>query len=83
MAVTIAGIKVNDVQIDPNTQGEGFVIKSASYSLISSTGKVLAKQAIGGYNNMALEPSTATKLALEAFMKSYVNDVQTLLGLLE
>lgn len=81
MAITIQGVRVNDIHIEP-TDG-GFRIKSAEYSLISSTGKVLAKQTIGGYNGMALEPSEATVAALRTFTASYLNDVQGLLGLLE
>ena len=85
MAITIQGVRVNNVAIEPRTEGGGYLIKTAEYSLISSTGKVLAKQSIGGYgsNNVTLEPSDATKKALSAFMASYENDVQTLLGLLE
>lgn len=83
MAVTISGIRVNDVHIEPNTEQGGYRIKSAEYSLISSTGKVLAKQVIGGYGGMALEPSQETKKALDTFTRSYMSDVQTLLGLLE
>ena len=82
MAVTISGIRVNDIHIEPTEQG-GYRIKSAEYSLISSTGKVLAKQVIGGYGGMALEPSQETKKALDTFTRSYMSDVQTLLGLLE
>ena len=81
MAITIAGIKVNDVHLKI-TEGVS-VIETASYSLISSTGKVLAKQTIGGYNNMTLEPSSETSKALRLFMELYVHDVQSLLGLLE
>ena len=86
MAVTIAGIRVNDVHLEPNGEtltATGFKIKSAEYSLIGSTGKVLAKQTIGGYQGIVLEPSLATQKALDEFWRSYVNDVQTLLGLLE
>ena len=83
MAVTIQGIRVNDFHIEPDVERGGYRIKSAEYSLISSTGKVLAKQTIGGYNGMPLEPSQATKSALEVFTKSYIADVQALLGLLE
>jgi len=82
MAITIRGIRVNDIQIEPHPDG-GHKIKSAEYALISSADKVLAKQTIGGYNGVVLEPSPATKAALDAFTKSYTNDVQALLGLLE
>ena len=83
VAITIAGIKVNDIHIEPDVEHGGYSIKTAEYSLISSTGKILAKQTLGGYNGIKLEPSPATKHALEEFTKSYVNDVQALLGLLE
>ena len=87
MAVTISGIRVNDIHIEPHVDQSGFQtgykIKSAEYSLISSTGKVLARQVIGGYQGMALEPSTETKAALEEFTRRYAADVQGLLGLLE
>ncbi len=83
MAVTINGIRVNDVHIEPDGEHGGYRIKLAEYSLIGSTGKILAKQIIGGYNGMVLEPSHETKKALEVFTKAYVNDVQALLGLLE
>lgn len=86
MAVTIGGIRLNDVHLEPNSEtlhADTFKIKSAEYSLIGSTGKILAKQTIGGYQGMVLEPSEATKKALGEFWRSYTNDVQTLLGLLE
>lgn len=83
MPITISGIKVNDFHIEPDPERGGYKIASANYSLISSTGKVLAKQVIGGYQGMALEPSVETKQALEVLTKSYINDVQSILGLLE
>ena len=83
MAVTIEGIRVTDIHLEPDGEHGGFLIKTAGYSLISSTGKILAKQTIGGYNAMTLEPSPETKKTLDAFAKSYSKDVQALLGLLE
>lgn len=82
MAITISGIRLTDIQIEPNDKG-GYMVKSAAYSLISSTDKVLARQAIGGYQGMPLEPSIETKKALQVFATSYEKDVQGLLGLLE
>ena len=81
MAITIKGIQVDGVHLEHTKDGYG--VKQAEYSLISSAGKVLAKQVIGGYQGMVMEPSDATKAALDAFTKSYINDVQTLLGLSE
>lgn len=82
MAITISGIRVNGIHIEPTENG-GYKVTSADYSLISSTGKVLAKQIIGGYQGMAVEVSTETLQALRLFADSYVKDVQTILGLLE
>ena len=83
MPITIAGIRVNDIHIEPDPE-QGYKIKTAEYSLIGSTGKVLATQTIGGYNSrIVLEPSFETKKALATFMQSYVHDAQELLGLLE
>jgi len=83
MPVTIQGIRVTDIHIEADVEHGGYTVKTAGYSLISSTGKILAKQMIGGYNAMALEASSATKKALDVFTQSYVNDVQALLGLME
>ena len=83
MAITIKGVRVDDIQIEPDKEAGGYKIKQAQYSLISSVDKVLAKQTIGGYQGTALEPSPETKKALEAFTLSYTKDVQSILGLLE
>ena len=83
MAITIQGIKVEDIQLQPDKDNGGYRIHTALYHLISSTGKILAKQTIGGYQGVALEPSPETKKALEAFTSSYTKDVQNILGLLE
>ncbi len=83
MAITIQGIRLNDIHLEPDNENGGFKIKTAEYALISSTGKVLAKQTIGGYNGVVLEPSPQTKVALSAFAKQYSTDVQAILGLIE
>ena len=83
MAITIKGIRVNDIHIEPNPEQCGYRIKTAEYSLISSVNKVLATQTIGGYNGFILEPSVETKKALDIFTQSYVKDMQNLLGLFE
>ena len=83
MAITISGIRVNDIHVEPDPERGGYKIKTAEYSLMSSTGKVLAKQTIGGYNGLVLEASPETRKALDVFTQSYVKDAQTLLGLIE
>lgn len=82
MSISIRGIRIEAIQLKPNDKGE-FQIETSEYSLISSADKVLAKQEIGGYKGMKLEPSPETKAALLAFTQSYTKDVQTLLGLNE
>jgi len=80
--ITIKGVRVEEIQIGKADERGGFRVTSAVYSLISSTGKVLAKQAIGGYSSgVSLEPSAPTVKALETFMALYVDDICTVLGL--
>lgn len=81
MAIGIKGIRVDSVQVARGEDGQQAI--TASYSLISTADKVLAKQAIGGYNGMTIQPSAQTIGALDAFLKLYVADVNTVLGLTE
>ena len=83
MAITIKGIRIKDIHIEQDIEGGSFKINTAQYSLIGSTGKVLANQVIGGYNGLVMEMSPQTKKALETFANFYVADAQALLGLLE
>lgn len=81
MAITIKGIRIEQVTIDRDVEGGGHKLSTASYALISSVDKVLAKQSLGGYGDMKLEPSATTVAALRAFMDSYQADVVATLGL--
>lgn len=83
MAITIKGIRIEDISITRDAEQGGFKIGSATYSLLSSADKVLAKQSIGGYGAITLEPSPATVKALQDFSESYRRDVVTTLGLEE
>ena len=83
MAITIKGIRVEDISIQRDSENGGYKINSASYSLLSSVDKVLAKQSIGGYGAITLEPSPATVKALQEFSESYRKDVIATLGLEE
>ena len=80
MAITIKGIKLQNVNISRNEEAGGYKIASAEYALISSADKVLAKQTIGAYA-MTLEPSSLTVKAFDAFMASYADDITKTLGL--
>jgi hypothetical protein len=79
MPITIKGIRVDSLTIEKKEDGSE--VTTAQYSLISSEDRVLAKQAIGGYNGMTIAPSPDTTKALVAFMRSYSSDVEKLLGL--
>lgn len=82
MAITIKGIKIETVSVTRDENG-GYKVNSSEYSLISSKDTVLAKQSVGGYGGMVMEPSLATKKALETFINGYIADVTALLGLAE
>lgn len=83
MAITIKGIRIEDISIARDTESGGYKISSANYSLLSSVDKVLAKQSIGGYGAITLEASPATVKLLQDFSESYRKDVVTTLGLEE
>jgi len=81
MPITIKGIRIESLSIKTTgaEQGEGPI--TSEYSLISSDDKVLAKQSIGGYGGMKVQPSADTVGALNAFIKMYKRDINTVLGL--
>lgn len=76
--ISIKGIKLTKLNI--GLDGDEPAIES-EYALISSADKVLARQSVGGYNGMKLQPSAATIGALNAFLKLFRADVNTVLGL--
>lgn len=79
--VTIKGIRVDHIVLERDEDSGILKIKSAQYSLISSTDHVLATQAISGYSGLALKPTVTTLNHLSEFLKSYHTDVLTVLGL--
>ncbi len=83
MAITIKGIRLENISIDRDAENGGFKISNSSYSLLSSVDKVLAKQTIGGYGGIVLEPSPATVKSLQDFMQAYQSDVVMTLGLVD
>ena len=78
--ITIQGIRIESLKIE-RSEPTGEDIITASYSLISSTGRVLAKQSIGDYSGMKLQPSASTLKAFGAAIAAYKNDVNSDLGL--
>ena len=81
MPITIKGIRIDDIILKRNEESGRTSIDAASYSLISSTDHVLAKQSIGGYGGLALKASAETIKALEIFVQGYKKDVLAVLGL--
>lgn len=79
MAITIKGIRIESLTVKTGNDDEAGV--TSEYSLLSSEDKVLAKQAVGGYNNMKVTPAADTIGALNAFLKLYKRDINTVLGL--
>lgn len=78
MAIAIKGIRVLSVAIGLD---KGETELTSEYALISTGDKILAKQAVGGYGGMKIQPSAATVGALNEFLKLYKADIQTVLGL--
>lgn len=80
-AISIKGIRIDAVDIKlSDNEGGGSGI-SSSYSLLSSADKVLAKQKVGGYGDMRVEPAADTVKAMNDFIKLYKRDVNSVLGL--
>lgn len=81
-AITIKGIRIDSLTIKTSdTEEGGGPGIDASYSLLSSADKVLAKQIIGGYQGMKVQPAADTVKLLNDFLKSYRRDVNNVLGL--
>lgn len=77
--VTIKGIRFDAVNLTRDDDGRTKV--TATYALISSLDKVLARQSVGGYDGMKLQPSAATEKAFADAIALYRADVCALLGL--
>lgn len=76
--ITLKGARVEYFSVE---RKDGNYEISARYELLSSEDKVLAKQSIGGYSNMTIEPSAETEAAMLAFLKSYNADIGKAIGL--
>lgn len=84
MPITIKGIRIETVNLQRQEKSGTLELKTASYSLLSSSDRVLANQSIGEYGNqLAVVPSATTVGLLNQFIASYRKDVTTVLGLEE
>jgi len=81
LAITIKGIRIDHLVLERDEASGKISIKSAQYSLISSTDHVLATQSLNGYGGLALKPSATTLNHLDEFLKNYHADVLSVLGL--
>ena len=80
MPITIKGIRIKSLSITTKPdQGECGV--TSDYELLSSEDRVLASQSVGGYNGLKVQPAADTVGALNAFIKLYKRDINTVLGL--
>ncbi len=77
--ITIKGIRIDALTIARKENGDEEI--TASYVLLSSTDKVLAKQEVGGYNGLKVQPSASTVKAFNDAITAYKADVNMVLGL--
>ena len=80
MGVSIQGIRVDSVTIS-NKPDDGEDKVQGNYSLISNSGKVLAKQSFNTYNEIKVNLPTDTVKAMNDFMKKLKRDIETVLGM--
>lgn len=81
--ITLKGIRLDAINLERDKERGDVAIKYATYSLISSTDKVLADQTIGGSyggDKVKVEPSPTTVKALADFIAAYKDDINTTLG---
>jgi len=82
MPITIKGIRLESMNLEREEKSGRVELKTSSYSLLSSTDRVLANQTIGGYNSpVTVVPSSTTMALLDQFVNSYRKDVCDVLGL--
>ena len=81
MAIAIRGIRISEVDIIKDDKGMEKV--SGKYQLISTADKVLASVGFNSYDDVKVELSGDTKVALANLMEGIKKDVQTTLGLTE
>jgi len=78
--IAIKGIRIESLTITRADDGKADEI-TAEYALISTADKVLAKQSVGGYAGVKLQPSPATVKAFADALAAYKADLNIILGL--
>lgn len=79
MSVTLSGVRVNKIELSMDHEGK--ITFSGTYELISSTGKVLAKQGFNSYNDIKISGSVETLDYIQKVQAQIVKDINTTLGL--
>ena len=74
--ITITGITLNEVTIDV----DGNTIKG-DYSIISSAGKVIAKQGFNSYSDIKVDMSLETKKLVNRAVEAVASEIEVTLGL--
>lgn len=85
MPVTLQGIRIDSVSIkhgsaESESNPSDPLTMEGQYSLVSNTGKTLAKQPFNGYQGVKVNPSPETQRALINFVESLQKDVEKQLG---
>lgn len=80
MAVTVLGVQLVNLTLTKNKE-EGTIKLTGNYELMSSAGKVLAKQGFNSYSEVALTQSGETMKLISELQASIQKDLNTTLGL--
>ena len=80
MAITIKGVRINSISITRKEE-DGASEITASYALMSSDDRVLAKQSVGGYSDIKVQPSPNTLKLFREATDAYRADLNAVLGL--
>ena len=79
--LTLEGVKLVDLSISQDDKGA--VKVQGNYNLVSSSGRVLAKQGFNGYNEVKLPESIEVQKAVKELWKTLKNELDIHLGMLD
>lgn len=80
MPIGIQGVRLSKLHIDLNDKTSGYK-PTGEYEILSTTGKTLAKQSIGGFGGIEVPASIETVRLLNQLCAAYAKDVRTMIGL--
>lgn len=76
--IGIRGINIKSLSLEKENDAMKIVGK---YALMSTTDKVLATQSVNGYGDLEVRPSADTVKAMDAFIKAFKRDIESVIGL--